>query len=244
MKVIGVIPARWGSTRFEGKVLAEIQEKPMIQHVWEQSSKSAVLDEVIIACDDERIAVAAEQFGAKAILTSTDHVSGTDRIIEAIESVDADIIVNIQGDEPLIQHEIIDLLVQALVDDPSCPMGTVIKELETKKELKDPNVVKVVVDGEMNALYFSRSPIPYNRDDAEEIINYKHLGIYAYRRDFLLAYKNLPKSNLEKAEQLEQLRALEFGYKIKAVVTDIDTVGVDTPDDLARVKKILLKDTA
>jgi len=153
--------------------------------------------------------------------------------------MDGDIVVNVQSDEPLIDHAVIDALATALVDDPSCSMGTVVKVLTTKKELKDPNVVKVVVDGEMNALYFSRSVIPYNRDDDDEVIYYKHLGIYAYRRDFLLSYKNLPKSNLEKTEQLEQLRALEFGYKIKTVVTDIETIGVDTPEDLARVEKLL-----
>lgn len=239
MKIIGVIPARWASTRFEGKVLAAINGKPMIQHVWERSRKSELLNDLIIACDDERVLKAAEQFGAKAVLTSKDHASGTDRIAEVVESIDSDIIINIQGDEPLITHEVIDSLAKALVDDPSCSMGTAIKVIEAKKDLKNPNIVKVVVDGEMNALYFSRSGIPYNRENDDEIITYKHLGIYAYRKEFLLSYKNLPKSNLEKAERLEQLRALEFGYKIKTVVTDIDTIGVDTPDDLARVEPLL-----
>jgi 3-deoxy-manno-octulosonate cytidylyltransferase (CMP-KDO synthetase) len=239
MKIVGVIPARWASTRFEGKVLALIKDKPMIQHVWENSSQSELLNDLIIACDDDRVVVAAEQFGAKTVLTSKNHASGTDRIAEAIESVEGDIIVNIQGDEPLIDPAVIDALVKALLDDPSCSMGTVIKVVTTKKELKDPNVVKVVVDGEMNALYFSRSAIPYNRDGEDDVIHYKHLGVYAYRRDFLLSYKSLPKSNLEKCEQLEQLRALEFGYKIKTVVTDIETIGVDTPEDLACVEKLL-----
>jgi len=240
MKIIGVIPARWASTRFEGKVLAPINGKPMIQHVWERAGQSELLDDLIIACDDDRVFSAAQQFGAKAVLTSKDHASGTDRIAEAIESVDGDIIVNIQGDEPLIHHAVIDALAKALVDNASCSMGTAIKVLEAEEELKDPNVVKVVVDGEMNALYFSRFPIPYNRENDAEVAYYKHLGIYAYRRNFLLSYKNLPKSNLEKAEKLEQLRALEFGYKIKTVVTDIETIGVDTPGDLARVEKLLM----
>jgi 3-deoxy-manno-octulosonate cytidylyltransferase (CMP-KDO synthetase) len=239
MKIIGVIPARWASTRFEGKVLAPINGKPMIQHVWERSQKSELLNDLVIACDDDRVVVAAEQFGAKTVLTSKEHASGTDRIAEAIESMEGDIIINIQGDEPLIDHAVIDALAATLVEDSSCSMGTAIKVVTTKKELKDPNVVKVVVDGEMNALYFSRSVIPYNRDDSDEAIYYKHLGIYAYRRDFLLSYKMLPKSNLEKCEQLEQLRVLEFGYKIKTVVTDIDTIGVDTPEDLGRVEKLL-----
>lgn len=239
MKIVGIIPARWASTRFEGKVLAMINGKPMIQHVWERSGKSEMLNDLVIACDDDRIVIAAEQFGAKTILTSKDHASGTDRLAEAIQSIDGDIIVNIQGDEPLIEPAVIDALVMALVNDPSCSMGTVIKRLTAKKELKDPNVVKVVVDGEMNALYFSRSVIPFDRDNDEEAIYYKHLGIYAYRRDFLLSYKSLPKSNLEKVEHLEQLRALEFGYKIKTVITDVETIGVDTPEDLARVEKVI-----
>lgn len=213
----------------------------MIQHVFERSRKSELLNDLIIATDDERVVVAAEQFGAKTVLTSKDHASGTDRIAEVVKSTEGDIIVNIQGDEPLISHTVIDALVAALVKDPSCSMGTVIKVVTAKKELKDPNVVKVVVDGAMNALYFSRSIIPYNRDGHEDAVYYKHLGIYAYRRDFLLAYKDLPKSNLEQTEQLEQLRALEFGYKIKTVVTDIETIGVDTPEDLARIEKQLSK---
>ncbi|MCK5180304.1 MAG: 3-deoxy-manno-octulosonate cytidylyltransferase [Candidatus Omnitrophica bacterium] len=241
MKIIGIIPARWASTRFEGKVLAEVGGKPMIQHVWERARQSELLNDLIIACDDERVVVAAEQFGAKTVLTSKNCASGTDRIAEAVESIEGDIIVNIQGDEPLIDPAVIDALATVLVDDSSCSMGTMIKVLTSKKELKDPNVVKVVIDGEGNALYFSRSLIPYNRDDDDEVIYYKHLGIYAYRRDFLLSYKNLPKSNLEKVEQLEQLRVLEFGYKIKTVVTDIETIGVDTPEDLSRVEKLLSK---
>jgi len=239
MKTIGVIPARWASTRFEGKVLADINGKPMIQHVWERAKESECLDDLIIAYDDERIAKVAEQFKAKAVLTSVDHTSGTDRIIEVIEPLDGDIIVNIQGDEPLICSTIIDSLVKILIDDPSCSMGTVIKVIEKKGELKDPNVVKVAIDGEMNALYFSRSPIPYNRAKNGETIYYKHLGIYAYQKEFLLSYKNMPKSNLEIAEQLEQLRALEYGYKIKTVITDIDTVGVDTPEDLKQAELLL-----
>jgi 3-deoxy-manno-octulosonate cytidylyltransferase (CMP-KDO synthetase) len=238
MKVIGVIPARWASTRFEGKVLAMIKDKPMIQHVWERSKQCECLDDLIVACDDERIYNAVEQFGGKAVFTSKEHGSGTDRIAEAVESMDGNIIVNIQGDEPLICSAVIDSLVKALMGDPSCSMGTVIKVINKKGDLKDPNVVKVVIDGEMNALYFSRSLIPYNRDNTEAVY-YKHLGLYAYQKDFLLSYKNLPKSNLEKAECLEQLRALEYGFKIKTVVTDIETIGVDTPKDLERVEKLL-----
>lgn len=239
MKTIGVIPARWASKRFEGKVLADINGKPMIQHVWERSKQSEYLNDLIIACDDERVVEAAINFGAQAVLTSADHASGTDRIVEVVEPLTVDIIVNIQGDEPLICSTIIDSLIETLSDDPSCLMCTAIKIIDKEEELKDPNVVKVVVDGEMNALYFSRSIIPCNRDKNDEIIYYKHLGIYAYKKEFLLSYQNLPKSNLEISEQLEQLRALEYGYKIKTVITDIDTVGVDTPEDLKQVELLL-----
>lgn len=239
MKTIGVIPARWASTRFEGKVLADINGKPMIQHVWERAKQSECLDDLVIACDDQRVVKAAEKFGAQAILTSADHASGTDRIAEVVEPLEVDIIINIQGDEPLICPTIIDSLVKMLIDDPSCSMGTVIKAIDNEDDLANTNIVKVVVDGEMNALYFSRAGIPHNRDRNDTILHYKHLGIYAFRKEFLLCYKNLPKSNLEIAEQLEQLRALEYGYKIKTVLTEIDTIGVDTPEDLKQVELLL-----
>ncbi len=241
MQAIGVIPARWGSTRFAGKVLADINGKPMIEHVWQRCRQSRLLDQVIIACDDQRIVKAAEKFGAKAILTLRDHSSGTDRIAEAVANVKATIVVNIQGDEPLIHHSIIDALVKALNKDTACLMATVIKTIQIKDELENPNVVKVVIDSQDNALYFSRSVIPCDRDKAgiQKVKYYKHLGIYAYRKNFLMTFRDMPKSRLEQAEQLEQLRALEAGVKIKTVLTDIETVGVDTPEDLARVAKIL-----
>ncbi len=241
MRAIGVIPARWGSTRFEGKVLAPIKGKPMIQHVWERSRQSRVLDEVIVACDDEKILKAVEGFGGKAVLTSKAHASGTDRIAEAVGSIKADVIVNIQGDEPLIHYKIIDELAETLLRDKNIPMATVIKPIVRQEELADPNVVKVVVDQRFFALYFSRSVIPYTREAsvAGKTICYKHLGIYAYRRDFLLSFRDMPKSKLEMAEQLEQLRVLEAGFKIKTIITDMETVGVDTPADLARVEKLL-----
>jgi 3-deoxy-manno-octulosonate cytidylyltransferase (CMP-KDO synthetase) len=241
MKIIGVIPARWASTRFEGKVLAKINGKPMIQHVWERSKQSRLLNDVIIACDDERVLKATNQFGARAVLTSKDHPSGSDRIAEAVADLDADIVINIQGDEPLIHYSVIDNLTKALVDDETCSMATVIKRIDNKEELEDPNIVKVVTDQEKNALYFSRSVIPYDREGKgiQEAPYYKHLGIYAYRKEFLFIFKNLPNSPLEKAEQLEQLRALEAGFKIKTVVTDIETIGVDTPADLSRVEVLL-----
>jgi len=238
MKIIGVIPARWGSTRFEGKVLAPIAGKPMIQHVWERATQTRLLDDCVIACDDQRILKVAQQFGARAFLTSVNHPSGTDRIAEAVLLLEADIVVNIQGDEPLIDPVVINDLVNALVEDESCVMATTIKVIEDQEELDNPNVVKVVVDGQRNALYFSRARVPFNRDN-QSVVYFKHLGIYAYRKDFLLKFKDLPKSLLEGYEKLEQLRALEAGYKIKTVLTDIETVGVDTPEDLQRVERML-----
>jgi len=211
----------------------------MLQHVWERARKCTALNDLVIACDDERVWAAAQQFHAKTIMTSKEHPSGTDRIAEVMETMEGDIVVNIQGDEPLMDPSVIDVLVRALIEDKACAVATVIKAIENTNELKNPNVVKVVVDGERNALYFSRSLIPFNRDKDKEIVYYKHLGIYAYRKDFLTAFRNLPKSNLEKSECLEQLRALEFGYKIKTVLTDKETIGIDTPEDLNQVVKLL-----
>lgn len=240
MKIIGVIPARWASTRFQGKVLAEIHGKPMLQHVWERAQQSRHLNDLLIACDDEKVLKTAKQFKAKAVLTSKDHPSGTDRIAEAVQNLQADIIVNIQADEPLIHPSMIDDLAQALMEDSSCGMATVIKRIDNEKDLNNPNVVKVVIDQKGYALYFSRLAIPYNRENKNflGIEYYKHLGIYAYRKDFLFTFKNLPKSKLEEVEQLEQLRALEAGYKIKTVKTDRDTIGVDTPEDLKKVEAL------
>ena len=242
-KIIGVIPARYSSRRFKAKVLADLNGKPMIQHVYERAQKSRRLNDLIIAADDERILQAARGFGAKVILTSPDHACGSDRIAEAVESLPCEIIVNIQGDEPLIDPATIDRLALTVQEDDACQMATVIKIIRQEKDLNDPNVVKVVVDQSKNALYFSRSLIPFDRDRSGDPsrIYYKHLGIYAYRKQFLLTFVQLPKSYLEKIEQLEQLRALEAGYKIKTVLTDVETIAVDTPADLQRVKEFLRK---
>lgn len=241
MKAIGVIPARWGSTRFEGKVLAKLKGKYLIQHVWERARKSKTIDSVIIAADDEKIVRAAEEFGAKAVMTSKKHVSGTDRIAEAVGPMPVKVVVNIQGDEPLVDPKLIDHLVQTILDDRSCMMATAVKMIEDKEDLENPNVVKVVIDQNRNALYFSRSVIPFNRDKKkfDDINYYKHLGIYAYRKEFLLKFKDLPKSHLESIEKLEQLRVLEAGFKIKTIETNVDTIGVDTPEDLAKVERMI-----
>lgn len=241
MRILGVIPARWGSTRFEGKVLAEIAGKPMIQYVFEQAKKSKCLDDVLIACDDERILKAAQNFKAKAVLTSKDHPSGTDRIAQAVKNISCGLVINIQGDEPLIEPSVIDQLASAMREERSALVGTVIKKVETTEEIEDPNIVKVVIDHHGYALYFSRSVIPYPRDQKNftGLTYYKHLGIYAYRKDFLLNFKNLPKSKLESAEKLEQLRILEAGYKVKTTITDVDTIGVDTLEDLKKVEEAM-----
>lgn len=241
MNVIGVIPARYSSTRFEGKVLADILGKPMIQHVWERARQARFLDDLIIACDDERVAEAAKGFGAKVVLTSKGHASGTDRISEVVNPLDVKFVINIQGDEPLITPLVIDMLAQELLRDKNVQMVTIMRKIEDIKELRDPNVVKVVVDKNGFALYFSRAPIPHRAHNAQlkSPTFYKHIGLYGYTKDFLFTYRNLPASNLEKIENLEQLRALEAGCRIKVIETKFDTVGVDTPEDLEKVKIIM-----
>ena len=245
MDVIGVIPARYSSTRFAGKVLADIMGKPMLQHVWERAKQSRVLDDLIIACDDEIIRKAAIEFGAKVVMTSREHACGTDRISEVVNPLDVKIIVNIQGDEPLIQPMMIDSVARTLLENRSLNMATVMKKITDPAEISDPHVVKVVVDKDNFALYFSRSAIPFVAAGSkiEEAVYYKHIGLYAYTKDFLFTYKNLPVSNLEKAEKLEQLRVLAEGFRIKVVETKFDTVGEDTPEDLERVRNQMQKET-
>lgn len=246
MKILGLIPARYGSQRFEGKVLADLLGKPVLQHVWERAKQSRLLDDLIIACDDERIEQKAKQFGAKVVLTSKDHPSGSDRLTEVVTSLEVQVVVNIQGDEPLIHYSMIDDLVRAMTLEPACPMATVIKRIEDKTELRNPNVVKVVIDKDKFALYFSRAAIPYNRDQIplKQAAYYKHLGLYAYTKDFLFTFKSLSKSRLERMEQLEQLRVLEAGYKIKTVETQRNTIGIDTPEDLQKVIKLFESETS
>ncbi|MFA5199835.1 MAG: 3-deoxy-manno-octulosonate cytidylyltransferase [Candidatus Omnitrophota bacterium] len=245
MDVIGVIPARYQSTRFAGKVLADIMGKPMLQHVWERAKQSRMLDDLIIACDDEIILKAANKFGAKVIMTSREHSCGTDRISEVVNPLDVKVVINIQGDEPLIHPMMIDSIARALLEDPSVNMATISKKIDDSIQVFDPNVVKVVVDKNNFALYFSRAPIPFLSPNAEieQVIYYKHIGLYGYTKDFLFTYKNLPASSLEKTEKLEQLRVLSEGFKIKVIETTFETVGVDTPEDLEKVKERLQKGT-
>jgi 3-deoxy-manno-octulosonate cytidylyltransferase (CMP-KDO synthetase) len=244
MEVIGIIPARYSSTRFEGKVLADILGKPMIQHVWERAKQSLVLDALIIACDDERVADCARGFGAEVVFTAKAHVSGTDRISEVVNPIDVKVVINIQGDEPLIHPMMIDTVARALLDDKTVSMATIMKRIEDHKEINDPDVVKVVVDKDSFALYFSRASIPFHAQNSEVKVPayYKHIGLYGYTKDFLFTYKNLPVSDLEKIERLEQLRALQEGFRIKVIETKYETIGVDTPQDLEKVKKYLEKE--
>lgn len=205
--------------------------------MWERSSQARYLSQVLIATDDETIAAVARRFGALVCLTSPEHPSGTDRVAEAAAAYDHELVVNIQGDEPLIDPAAIDAAILALRDDAQAPMGTLAKRIEDRSEIHNPNVVKVVTDGRGCAIYFSRSPIPYDRGG--HAVYYKHIGLYVYRRQFLLDYPTLPVGPLEQAEKLEQLRALENGFAIRVAETEYESLGVDTPEDLARVEQIL-----
>ena len=209
----------------------------MLQHVFERVSAARYLTRTIIATDDERVYQEARKFGAPVRMTRADHVSGTDRVAEVASSDAAEVIVNIQGDEPLIDPAAIDMAVLPLLDDPSIPMATLKKRIEDPREIDDPNVVKVVTDRAGNALYFSRSTIPHVRElgGVRRTPYYKHIGLYVYRRDFLLGYSNLPIGPLEQAERLEQLRALENGHSIRVVETEYESIGVDTPADLEKI---------
>lgn len=238
-KVLGVIPARFASSRFPGKALASLGGKPILQHVFERACQARYLSKVVIATDDEKIRAAAVKFGAHVRMTRADHPSGTDRVAEVASTESCSIVVNIQGDEPLIDPAAIDAAALSLLDDQTVPMGTLKKRIERQEEITSPHVVKVVCNREGNAVYFSRSPIPYTRDAASlaeaGTAYFKHIGLYVYRRDFLLSYPELPVGPLELAERLEQLRALENGYPIRVVETEYESFGVDTPEDLENV---------
>ncbi len=243
MKFIAIIPARYASTRFPGKPLAMLGGKTVIQRVYEQAT--AVLGEAYVATDDERIYKAVEAFGGKAVMTRNDHKSGTDRIEEAATKIntDADVIINVQGDEPFIQASQIETLMH-LFDDPTTQIGTLGKHFETMEAIENPNSPKIVTDNRGFALYFSRSVIPYIRGKERnewfgEYPFLKHLGIYAYRREALAEVTKLPQSSLEKAESLEQLRWFQNGYRIRVGLTNTETVGIDTPEDLARAEEFL-----
>jgi len=227
--VFGIIPARWGSTRFPGKMLHPIAGKPLIQHVWERCQECEKLDRVVIATDTENIRDVALAFGAEVVMTQESHPSGTDRLAEAVSSYpEATHIINIQGDEPMIEPSLIDTLAETMLTHPEVSMATAANEITDQTLIADPNVVKCVLTTNQEALYFSRSPIPYQRSASPELKIYRHKGIYAYRRDFLEFFVQCPPSPLELAESLEQLRALEHGAKIKVVITDDCSGGIDT----------------
>ena len=235
MNTLCVIPARFASTRLPGKPLADIAGKPMIVRVYQQASKARRLTGVIAAVDDERVYEAVVSNGGRAMMTAKDHPTGTDRLAEvAAAHPEAELIINVQGDEPMIEPAIIDELAAVFDDDPDLQMATVKSPMESQADINNPNNVKVVTDKNGYALYFSRSPLPYFRENTGMTV-YKHIGINAYKRDFLLEYAKMMPTQLEQTESLEQLRALENGYKIKVIETDYHFVGVDTPEDLAAV---------
>ncbi len=249
MKAICVIPARYGSTRFPGKPLAKILEKPMIQWVYERAQKAKSFQTVLVATDDKRIAQVVEQFGGKVCLTPSDVPSGTDRVALAVQDLEVDVVVNLQGDEPLIDPLLLDELVNVFKQRPDVEMATPVKKIESRADLTNPNLVRVVRDRQNFALYFSRSVVPYLRDAGdpkgwlEQFNFYKHVGIYAYRKDFLLKLTALPPGNLEQAEKLEQLRVLENGFKIFTIETHYNSVSIDTPEELEMLNQQLLTQT-
>ncbi len=239
-RIVGFIPARAESTRFPGKPLADICGKPMIARVYDRALLCELLTDLYIASDSSEILNVAALHGCKGVATATTHACGTDRIAEAAARLalgDTDIVVNIQGDQPLFEPEMLHQVTQPLVDDPSIPMSTLIYKIIRSEEITHPNAVKTVFDHEGFALYFSRSTIPYFRRSAPESAFYKHHGIYAYRNDFLQKFAALGPSFLEKAEGLEQLRALEHGFRLKVVITEYDSIEVDTPEDLKRARE-------
>jgi 3-deoxy-manno-octulosonate cytidylyltransferase (CMP-KDO synthetase) len=239
--VLAVIPARYASTRFPGKPLAPIAGRPMIQHVVERVRKSKTVTRVVVATDDDRIRTAVEGFGGEAVMTRSDHRTGTDRVAEVSAHIPAGIYINIQGDEPLIDPDTIDAVVYAMIDDPLVQIATPCIAIADANDIMDPNIVKVVLDFDGNALYFSRAPIPWVRDTSSNVAvsHWKHLGLYAFRRDALVEYPTLPPGELEPVEQLEQLRWLENGFRIRVVETVHDAVSVDVPADAERVEKLL-----
>jgi len=247
VKIVAIIPARYASTRLPGKPLAQILDKPMIEWVYRSVRKSRLVERVIVATDDQRVFDAVKAFGGEVVMTPEDIQTGSDRIAYVANQLPgAEIIVNVQGDEPFISGSIIDDAVMPLIVDSKLQVSTLVKKISSEADLNNPSVVKVVFDKFSNAIYFSRSPIPYLRDAGDlgkELVNglfYKHIGLYVYRKDFLLYYTKLPQSVLENAEKLEQLRILENGYDIRVVETETESIAVDTQDDLYRARTYAL----
>lgn len=242
-KVLAVVPARYASTRFPGKMLADLGGKPLVFHAYERAREAMLVQDTVIAADDDRIRLAVEPLGAKVVMTRAGHATGTDRVAEVALMGDATIIVNVQGDEALIDPNVIDETIRPMLADPSLAMTTACRVITDPAVAADPNVVKVVMDNRGHALYFSRAPIPFVREqedlDGLSTPCYQHIGLYAFRRDFLLAFSQLPQTRLEKLEKLEQLRALEYGYKIAVIETTYNCIGVDTPEDLDKIRALM-----
>ncbi len=238
-KIIGIIPARYKSVRFEGKPLAKIGEKTMVQMVYERCLESKLLNQVRVATDDQRIYENVLSFGGEAVLTGENIATGSDRCYEAVKNQDCEIIVNIQGDEPLIQPKVIDSCIQAILDAPKAVCSTPVVESNDIEEIYSPNAIKVALNQDFEALYFSRYPIPYHRSQIQIKEYYKHIGLYCYRKNFLEKYVTMPQTPLELSESLEQLRILENGYRIQCCLVDYESIGVDTKEDLEKVRKIL-----
>jgi 3-deoxy-manno-octulosonate cytidylyltransferase (CMP-KDO synthetase) len=242
MKIAAIIPCRYGSKRFEGKPLAPILGKPMIQWVYEKAQQAAILTDVVVATDDERIYGCVEGFGGRVLMTASTHRSGSDRAAEAARMLDLsddDIVINIQGDQPAFDPQSLSKVVSPLMDDLELVMTTLVYKISDPIQIEDPNHVKCVFDKENFALYFSRSPIPFGRDSAMSFDIFKHLGIYAYRNHFLQRFASLPQGRLEAIEKLEQLRAIEHGYRIKVVEIRYDSKEVDSPEDIEKIEMIL-----
>ena len=242
-EAIVVIPARYGSTRLPGKALAEIEGKPLVQHVYERARLSRLASDCLIATDDERIKQACERYGSNVMMTSPDHNSGTDRMAEVASKTGGSVYINVQGDEPLVDPEAVDLIIKMMFDDPAIKMGTLKRPIESYEDFINPNMARVVCDQNDFALYFSRAPIPLLTREEFEIperrgLVFKHIGIYSFRRDFLMEFSNMPMSPLERTERLEQLRALEAGIKIKVLTTNYESVSVETAADLERVRAL------
>ncbi|MFO0874615.1 MAG: 3-deoxy-manno-octulosonate cytidylyltransferase [Phycisphaerales bacterium] len=234
MHAVAIIPARFASSRFPGKMLADRTGKPLVQHVWERVRLARRVDRVIVATDDARIADAVRTFGGEATMTRADHPNGTTRIAEVAASLDSELVVNVQGDEPEIDPALIDRVVELLDDRPDCPMATLAAPCMDATDFANPNIVKVVLRRDGTALCFSRAPIPFDRDRAGEVAPLRHIGIYGYRRDFLPRYVAMPETPLERCERLEQLRALEHGVPIAVAIVDATVHGIDTPEQYDR----------
>ena len=238
-RVVAVIPSRYQSTRLPGKPLAMIAGKTMIEHVFQRAAAATRVDAVVVATDDARVADVVAEFGATAVMTRTDHATGTDRLAEVARALESDIVVNVQGDEPMMTAEAIDAVVGLLLSRPQDVMSTLRRQIIDYSDLDNPSVVKLAVDNAGYALYFTRSPIPFVRPGHPRPTQWRHLGLYGYRREFLAKLAGLPPTPLELAEGLEQLRALEHGFRISTAETSADTIGVDTPEDLERVRQLL-----